>query len=204
MVPKHIRYFFCSLSVLNVTSSFPQASSDVCPRLGQGGCCKPHVPPWGWSPGDPGMPQGTVELWECRQGWAVAFWFVCEISEDVFSTLPGLTVEGCWEYFSTLFRAHSPAIPLSSYPRKKVCLRWLLQKSFSCSFWVKSLEISWEPRYHLTISLTHHKIPIFLLEHVVCITSVCAGPRQHQECWERSACHAEQQSLNPDFPNIFI
>lgn len=91
---------------MNVTSSFPQASLHVCPQLGQRGSCGTANPratmrmvirgTWHVA----GAELGFTVLWECRWGWARAFWVVCEIAEDAFSTLPGMTMKGCRECFN--------------------------------------------------------------------------------------------------------
>lgn len=109
-------------------------------------------------------------LWEWRWGWVGAFWFVCEIG---FQHSQGWQRRNARNIL-TLFRARRPAIPLSSYAKKKVCLRWLLQKSFACSFCVKSHENCGNSRYDRTVSLIHHKMPIFLLEQSVLDRSVLA------------------------------
>lgn len=61
------------------------------------------MPPRGWEAReDPGMAQGRVGLSLFSGDAGGLLWFVHEVSEDMFSALPGMTKKGCREYPNTV------------------------------------------------------------------------------------------------------
>lgn len=142
IVPNPTICFILSLSVLDISSSFPQAPLHTCPQLGQ-----THH-----EDGDPG---GTLAWHRAELGCHCSLGMqmgCCSLFIKYLRTCFQHS-KGCREYPNTAQGTQPCKSSQLLLTKKKVCMK-LLRRSFACSSCVKSLEICWDSLYHPSVSLT--------------------------------------------------